>query len=72
MGATDDGNDRDSISEFLASPAHHYDEDDEPVSSQEDDTAASSSHMSVMQRFYHFMFEKKPSEYSSISPRKPD
>jgi hypothetical protein len=64
----DDG-DRDPIGEFLASPAHHYDEDDERATTQVDDEVARSARMSVMQRFRHFMFEKSPSSYSSISPR---
>ncbi|HEY1762012.1 MAG TPA: hypothetical protein VGG17_05410 [Acidimicrobiales bacterium] len=70
MGEADDGTDRDPITEFLASPAHHYDEDVEPAN--QGGEAVSSAHMSVRQRFHHFMFQKKPSQYSSISPRKPD
>jgi hypothetical protein len=72
MGETHDGADRDPISEFLASPARQYDEDVEPADSGEDDYVAGSVHASVMRRLYHFMFEKNPSSYSSISPRRAD
>ena len=72
VGETEDGADRDPISEFLASPAHHYDEDDESRTGQDDDHASSAAQMSFRQRFHRFMFEKKPSQYSSISPRRAD
>jgi hypothetical protein len=69
MGETEGGADRDAISQFLASPARHYDEDVELATSPEDDAA---SRVSLRRRLHRFMFEKKPSQYSSISPRKPD
>lgn len=71
MSETEDGTDRDPISEFLATPARHYDEDDEPAAGQGDGDA-SIVHMNIRQRFRRFMFEKQPSGYSSLSPRKPD
>jgi hypothetical protein len=72
MDETGAGADRDPISEFLASPARHYDEDVEPATSREDDADSSAVHVSLGQRLHRFMIEKKPSQYSSIWPRKPD
>jgi hypothetical protein len=67
-----DGAGPDAISRFLASPAHHYDEDDTPETSHADDESAGVERMSLRRRLHRFWFEKQPSPYSSISPRRPD
>jgi hypothetical protein len=62
------------VDSFLAQPAYAAEEDSvqavtEPVSKSRGDVR-------VWRRFghwfTHFMFEKDPSEYSSIAPRSPD
>ena len=60
------------VSTFLSSPAHHYDEDVEAVVDQVEKVPAPHPKKSLRRRFIQFMFEKKPSKYSSISPRNPD
>lgn len=69
MDKSEDRTERDPIDDFLAQPAHHYDED---ADIQRDDGAAVGPKMSFKQRLRHFLFEKSPSPYSSISPRKAD
>jgi hypothetical protein len=64
--------DQNPVSTFLSSPAHHYDEDIEAVVDQVEQVPAPHLKKSLRRRFSKFMFEKKPSKYSSISPRNPD
>jgi hypothetical protein len=64
--------DQNPVSTFLSSPAHHYDEDVEAVVDQVEQVPAPHQKKSLPRRFIQFMFEKKPSKYSSISPRNPD
>src|SRR5208282_1266100 len=59
---------------FLEQPAYHAAEDT-PVASEEPGPKpkpTGSLWRRVRRRFSHFMFEKEPSQYSSISPRTPD
>jgi hypothetical protein len=62
------------IEAFLEQPAYHAEED----SAEIDQTPAplydfeGSRWQRFRLRFSHFMFEKEPSEYSSIAPRTPD
>jgi hypothetical protein len=64
-----DDADRDPIVDFLAQPSHHYDDDDV---TQREVGAAVGPKMSLSRRLYHFLFEKSPSGYSSIAPRRAD
>jgi hypothetical protein len=66
---SEDGTDQDPVDEFLAQPARHYDED---VESQRDEVRDNGPRLSFKQRLHHFLFEKSPSPYSSIAPRKAD
>jgi hypothetical protein len=66
---SEDGTEPDPVSDFLAQPARQYEED---VANQSNDGATIGPKMSVMQRLHHFLFEKSPSPYSSIAPRKAD
>jgi hypothetical protein len=59
----------DPVSGFLAQPAPHYDED---VARESSDRALAGSKVSVWRRLNHFLFEKSPSPYSSIAPRRTD
>jgi hypothetical protein len=63
--------DQDPVGKFLSLPALRYDEDDEVVS-QDGQVPPPHVKKKFRQRFRQFMFEKKPSGYSAISPRKPD
>jgi hypothetical protein len=65
----DDNPESDPIHDFLAQPAHHYDDD---IASPSDDSAVTRPKRSFMQRLHHFLFEKDPSPYSSIAPRRAD
>lgn len=64
--------DDDPIGAFLSSPPHHYDEDVPAVVEQAGQVPSLHLKKSFRRRLRQFMFEKKPSEYSSISPRNPD
>jgi hypothetical protein len=69
MEGSSSESERDPIDSFLSMPARHYDEDEaDPFKG----TGASVVKMSLRRRLYRFLFEKTPSDYSSISPRKPD
>jgi hypothetical protein len=58
---------------FLEQPAYHADEDAEVVNEPTAPNKPTGSLWRRIQRsFSHFMFEKEPSQYSSISPRTPD
>jgi hypothetical protein len=69
VGESEYGAEPDPISGFLAQPARQYDED---VANQGDDGAIPGPKMSFWQHLNHFLFEKNPSHYSSIAPRKAD
>jgi hypothetical protein len=58
----------DPIKAFLSQPAEQVVGDDDEVLVQ----AEPMLHRSFGQRLNHFLFEKKPSGYSSISPRNAD
>jgi hypothetical protein len=59
---------------FLEQPAYHADEDTVDVSERRTlhGEPAGNPWQRFRRRFTHFMFEKEPSHYSSISPRTPD
>jgi hypothetical protein len=67
------GEEESPIEAFLEQPAYHADEDT-PVVSEPAPPSKSTGSLwrRVQRRFFHFMFEKEPSPYSSISPRTPD
>jgi hypothetical protein len=69
MERSEDGTDRDPVDAFLAQPTRHYDEDAESQSDIGEDVGPK---LSFTQRLRHFLFEKSPSPYSSIAPRKAD
>jgi hypothetical protein len=66
--------DESPIDKFLEQPAYHADEDALDTASP----TASKVHypgnwlQRVVRRLSHFMFEKEPSQYSSIAPRTAD
>ena len=66
------------IDSFLSQPAYSADEDADEKTAEPEPARASEVHgdLSVWKRFgqwfAHFMFEKEPSQYSSIAPRKAD
>lgn len=62
------------IETFLIQPAYHASEDSpvEPLDSQQNYLEAGGLWQRLGNRFTRFMFEKKPGQYSSISPRTPD
>jgi hypothetical protein len=66
----DDRTPRTPLGDFLDQPAHHYEEDD----TEAHVTLAASvvDHRSLLQRLNAFLFDKKPSEYSSLAPRQAD
>jgi hypothetical protein len=66
---SEDSAGQDPVGEFLAQPARHYDEDADSQLDAGNDTAPK---FSFKQRLHHFLFEKSPSQYSSIAPRKAD
>jgi hypothetical protein len=78
FGVVDSSHDSDHekspIEAFLEQPAYHALEDAEVVS--QEPTARSkpvgSPWRRMLRGFTHFMFEKEPSQYSSIAPRTPD
>jgi hypothetical protein len=59
---------------FLEQPAYHADEDTVDVSERRTlrSEPAGNRWQRFRRKFTHFMFEKEPSQYSSISPRTPD
>lgn len=65
-----------SVEAFLAQPAYHADEDAAQLAPVQDELTLARSPVRGRRRFKqlfnHFMFEKRPSQYSSISPRLPD
>ncbi len=69
MGDSADDVQQDSIKNFISMPAHHYDDD---VENTTEEVGSPPLKMGLKRRFHRFMFEKEPSGYSSISPRKPD
>lgn len=69
------GHDEESpIEAFLEQPAYHAAEDTAVASEEPTPQSRPSGSLwrRVQRRFTHFMFEKEPSQYSSISPRTPD
>ena len=66
------GSGEDPISKFLSSPAPHYEEDAAAPVGRDDQVTVSHHTEGLKQRFVRFMFEKKPSEYSPLSPRSRD
>jgi hypothetical protein len=62
------------VDSFLAQPAYSAEEDSEQAAPEPVPT--SNGDVRVWTRFgnwfNHFMFEKEPSQYSSIAPRSPD
>ena len=57
-----------AVDAFVAQPARPADEDVEIANPAD----SSIERRSWRQRLTHFFFEKKPSQYSSLSPRTPD
>jgi len=77
MSSTEEPNDQTPESEvdrFLSQPASHADEDtvDNAGSSTPDVQAVGTMRSRTRRWLTHFMFEKEPSQYSSIAPRTPD
>ncbi len=64
-----DGFDESAINAFVAQPAYHADED---VDAPADRVATVAAHVPWRRRLTHLLFEKRPSGYSSIAPRRPD
>ena len=62
----------DAVGTFLSQPATHYEEDEVRPVVGSDRPAPDLSAKGVRRRFVRFMFEKKPSPYSSIAPRRAD
>ena len=56
------------LARFLSQPAEHGVGDEEPVN----DSNAVVTRPSWRARLRHFLFEKEPSEYSTIMPKKAD
>lgn len=72
MDEVEGRSDQNPVSAFFSSPAHHYDEDVDAVVDQVGQVPVPHLKQGLRRRFLKFMFEKKPSKYSSISPRNPD
>jgi len=62
----------DAVGNFLSQPAAHYEEDEDQPVVAGDRPAPDLSVKGLRRRFVRFMFEKKPSPYSSIAPRRAD
>jgi len=61
------------VEAFLEQPAYHADEDTvEPQQVSTPIKPTGSPWQRLRRRFSHFMYEKEPSQYSSIAPRTPD
>jgi hypothetical protein len=62
------------IEAFLVQPAYHAEEDTSAINQDPTpEVVLTGSPWRRIQRWFsHFMFEKEPSHYSSISPRTPD
>ena len=63
---------KDAVGNFLSQPAAHYEEDEVRPVVASDRPAPDLSVKGFVRRFVRFMFEKKPSPYSSIAPRRAD
>ena len=61
----------DAVERFIVQPPGH-DVGDEADAHDEVESPGIVVHRSFTQRLRHFLFEKKPGEYSSIAPRTPD
>jgi hypothetical protein len=66
------------LNSFLSQPAYSAEEDAEESVAQQEQDGTHENHRDVSlgkrfrRWFAHFMFEKEPSQYSSIAPRSPD
>ena len=62
------------VEAFLAQPAYHASEDSVPeaLAPKQSYVAVGNFWQRFGHRFTHFMFEKEPGQYSSISPRTSD
>jgi len=60
--------DNEVLRRFLSQPAEHGFNDDDPAA----EAPAPMAKVRWRVRLRHFLFEKEPSQYSSISPRLPD
>lgn len=60
----------DTVGRFLAMPPEHGVSDE--VEAEDEVTYPPTDNRTFWQKLNHFLFEKKPSEYSSIAPRGPD
>jgi hypothetical protein len=69
---SDYGGEESPIEAFLEQPAYHADEDTVVVGGASAPKPVGGFWRRMQRRFSHFMFEKEPSQYSSISPRTPD
>lgn len=75
MDPTADQSEPDPLDIFLAQPSHDYEEDGTSSADQVDSNSPPQGFRGAKgwkQRLTHFMFEKRPSQYSSIAPRKSD
>ena len=72
MDSAEDDAGSDAVAKFLTSPAHHYEEDVDARASDAETSVAPSTRLSFRGRLRRFLFEKKPSGYSSIAPRQAD
>ena len=61
-------NDVEVLQRFLSQPAEHGFSDAE----RPPESPTPTPRVGWRARFRHFMFEKEPSQYSSLSPRRPD
>ena len=69
-GQSEKGND--AVERFLAMPPEHGVGDEVEAEDEDEDTHPSTDNRTFWQKLNHFLFEKQPSEYSSIVPRGPD